>query len=203
MPQTHEATAPLLWTAYSKSRPGAEQLFKEMFETSVEAQAAVFKNFYRGTNRTPELEKYEYTWVMYGLRTFDERLHCSVDHLWDDVIQAWSDESQVAASEAYVSNGWLTTKSHRFFEYLGALALTDPKQCLCWIQKGVEVNPEIMNDAYTNNKVVEILIQAYNGLSIFTTKEQDAEFAMNLLDDILKNNMNSTYLDNCIQSLDN
>lgn len=203
MPQTHEATAPLLWIAYRKSKPGAEQLFKEMFETSVEAQAAVFKNFYRGTNRNPELEKYEYIWVMYGLRTFDERLHCSVDHLWDDVIQTWSDESQVAAAEAYVSNGWLTTKSHRFFEYLGAMALTDPKQCLGWIQKCLEVNPEIMNDAYTNNKVVEILIQAYNGLSIFTTKEQDAEFAMDLLDDILKNNMNSYYLDNCIQSLDN
>ena len=203
LPTTHEVTAHLLWIAYYKKKPGAEHLFRKIFEASIESQCAVFNNFLRGENRTHDLEKYEFEWVIRRLEVYDERAHRSIDNLWSSVIQTWAEHSQKIAAEAYLSNGWFTRNSHRFVEYLGELALTNPMQCLSWIQKGLKRTPAIMEESYMSNKVIEILIQAYNGLSLFSKKELDAEFAMDLLDEILMNNMNSSYLDNCMYRLDN
>ena len=60
-----------------------------------------------------------------------------------------------------------------------------------------------MQDFYTSSKVLEILIQAYNGLSDFGDKSPDLEFAMDLLDSILRNQEQTHRLDMFLFTLDN
>ncbi len=61
----------------------------------------------------------------------------------------------------------------------------------------------MMQDFYTSSQILEILIQAYNGLSEFGNKTPDLEFAMDLLDSILRKQEHAHRLNMFLFTLDN
>ena len=94
--------------------------------------------------------------------------------------------------------------AHRdFIAYIGTLAITAPSISLKWLGKTVAVARDIIQDTFTSSKVIEILLQAYNGLSEFGTKTPDLEFAMDLLDQILSEKNHDVRLDMFLYKLDN
>ena len=58
-------------------------------------------------------------------------------------------------------------------------------------------------EGYLSSRIIEILIQAYNGLYDFGSRTPDLEFAMDLLDDILSNQEHAARLDMFLYQLDN
>lgn len=83
------------------------------------------------------------------------------------------------------------------------MALSQPTECLKWLKLSLEAAPDLTEAGYTSSKIIEILIQAYNGLSDFGSKTPDLEFAMDLLDGILSNQDHTSRLDMFLYQLDN
>ena len=61
----------------------------------------------------------------------------------------------------------------------------------------------LLQDSFSSSRIIEILLQSYNGLSEFGTKTPDLEFAMNLLDHIMQERKHSVRLETFLYKLDN
>ena len=83
------------------------------------------------------------------------------------------------------------------------MALSSPEACLTWLNRTLKAAPLLLDDRYESSKIIQILIQAYNGLSDFAEKTPDLEFAMNLLDDILSKQEATSSLNVFLYHLDN
>ena len=202
IPACHEVTIPLLWLADYRGVNGASELLSEMFDASPEAKNGLLMFFVR--NRSDKInEAHIYPWVMRGMEVFDEKILSTVDGVFDDIVPQWSPKNQIDAAARYIASGWFKPKSRDFLKYLGALAITDPRRCLIWLEKGLSANEDLKTDFFSISRIIEILIQAYNGLSDFSTKQEDSEFAMNLLDEMLRKPDHSMSLENYLFTLDN
>ena len=103
----------------------------------------------------------------------------------------------------FLDGGWIRDGHRDFIDYLGAMALSSPEACLTWLNRTLKAAPLLLDDRYESSKIIQILIQAYNGLSDFAEKTPDLEFAMNLLDDILSKQEATSSLNVFLYHLDN
>lgn len=94
-------------------------------------------------------------------------------------------------------------QTRAFFEFLGSFAVQDPVQTLKWLEQILAVN--IPEDYFVWNEVVEVVIQAYNGVKLFNDKcnQKILERAMDLIDAIMQNPSNKYLISNFINKLDN
>ena len=83
------------------------------------------------------------------------------------------------------------------------MAISDPANCLKWLNRTLSVSAKIISDSFFSSKIIEILLQAYNGLTEFSAKTPDLEFAMDLLDQILMERKHDVRLDMFLDKLDN
>ena len=72
-----------------------------------------------------------------------------------------------------------------------------------WLEKILEIPPS--SEAYIWNQIVEVIIQAYNGLKAFNQADyQDAlEYAMDLIDMIMQHPSNRYMIYDFMSKLDN
>lgn len=83
------------------------------------------------------------------------------------------------------------------------MAISDPAKCLKWLNISLQSAKNLLQDSFSSSRVIEILLQSYNGLSEFGTKTPDLEFAMDLLDRILQERKHHVRLEMFLHKLDN
>lgn len=203
IPLCHEVMAPLLWLAYAKKKNGAEALLSRMLRSSDKAKGALVNYLVRSYDQQID-QSLVIPWIKICLHSEQVRgeLSKTYDGIFDHLISMWPEDDREEITRLYISGGWLSKESRDFVKYLGSLAISNPSGCLRWMRLSLEACPALM-EGYSSSRIIEILIQAYNGLSDFGSRTPDLEFAMDLLDDILNNQDHSSRLDMFLYQLDN
>ena len=105
-------------------------------------------------------------------------------------IDQWPREYQEKIIDTYMNT--------LFFGYE-----TSPEQTLRWLEKLLDISPS--SEAYVWNQIIEVIIQAYNGIKAFNQPDyQDAlEYAMGLIDMIMQHPSNRYMISDFMNKLDN
>ena len=203
IPLCHEEMAPLLWLAWAKKKEGADDLLSRMLQSSDKAKGALVNYLVRSHDQKID-QSLVIPWIKHCLlsKQIDGDLSQTYDGIFDDLVPMWPAEDREEITSLYISRGWLSKESRDFVNYLGSLALYNPSECLQLLRLSLEACPALM-EGYSSSRIIEILIQAYNGLSDFGSRTPDLEFAMDLLDDILSNQEHAARLDMFLYQLDN
>ena len=87
--------------------------------------------------------------------------------------------------------------------FLAGYAIKYPEQTLRWLEKILKISPP--SEAYIWNQIVEVIIQAYNGIKAFNQPDyQDAlEYAMDLIDMVMQHPSNRYMISDFMNKLDN
>ncbi len=204
IPFCHEEMVVLLWFATAKKKEGAESLLTRMLDASDKAKAALVHYFIQSAEQKVSQDLI-IPWVRKCLlsRQQGTELAKTYDFIFDKLITVWPSVVQEEMMGYFIDGGWIVNANRDFVKHLGSLALSEPSKSLHWLRKSLDAAPNLMQDFYTSSQIVEILIQAYNGLSEFGDKTPDLEFAMDLLDSILRKQEHAHRLDMFLFTLDN
>lgn len=174
-----------------------------MLQSSDKAKGALVNYLVRSNEQKID-QSLVIPWIKHCLlsKQINGDLSQTYDGIFDDLVPMWPAEDREEITSLYISRGWLSKESRDFVKYLGSFALSDPSECLQWLRLSLEACPALM-EGYSSSRIIEILIQAYNGLSDFGSRTPDLEFAMDLLDDILSNQEHAARLDMFLYQLDN
>ncbi|MDE7336144.1 MAG: hypothetical protein K2N10_07535, partial [Muribaculaceae bacterium] len=124
------------------------------------------------------------------------------DHLFHQLSE-WPDEIQVRVTNAYLTSPMCRHQIRAFIEFLGSFAVKNPVRTLKWLEQILAVSsPE---DSFVWNEVVEVVIQAYNGIRSFndSCNQGILERAMDLIDAIMQDSSNKYLISNFFAKLDN
>lgn len=115
----------------------------------------------------------------------------------------WSDDYQKIVAEAFVTSPLSKHKVTAFIEFLAGYAIKDPVQTLRWLEQALF--NDIPDDYFIVNRVVDVIIQSYNGIKSFndSSYQEILEHAMDLMDTIMQNPSNKYLITNFINKLDN
>lgn len=203
-PMCHEQMSPLLWLAYVKRKNGAEDLLSRMLEASSQAKAALVNYLAREKNQHID-QNLIIPWVLKCLKISKPEIELAraYDNIFDGMMDDWPEEVKEEVTRIYVDGGWVSFAQHDFIRYLGSMAISDPAKCLKWLNRSLQVAKNLLQDSFSSSKIIEILLQSYNGLSEFGTKTPDLEFAMDLLDQIMQERKHAVRLEIFLDKLDN
>lgn len=118
-------------------------------------------------------------------------------------IDQWPQEYQEKIIGTYMNTLFFRYKTRGLIHFLAGYAIKDPEQTLRWLEKILEISPS--SEAYIWNQIVEVIIQAYNGIKAFNQPDyQDAlEYAMDLIDKVMQHPSNRYMISDFINKLDN
>ena len=203
-PLCQEQMSPLLWLAYAKRKDGAEDLLSRILEASSEAKAALI-NYLASSKKQKISQDLIIPWVLKCLQISKPEIELAraYDNIFDGMMDDWPEEIKEEVTGLYVDGGWVSFVQHDFIHYVGSMAISDPAKCLKWLNRSLQAAKNLLQDSFSSSRIIEILLQSYNGLSEFGTKTPDLEFAMNLLDHIMQERKHSVRLETFLDKLDN
>lgn len=203
-PFCHKEMVLILWLACAKKKDGADVLLNRMLYASNASKASLIQYFVQSYEQKFS-QDLVIPWILKCLLVTppDPELARTYDGIFDHLIQKWPDEVKEEVMALFLDGGWIRDGHRDFIDYLGAMALSSPEACLTWLNRTLKAAPMLLDDRYESSKIIQILIQAYNGLSDFAKKTPDLEFAMNLLDDILSKQEATSSLNVFLYHLDN
>lgn len=201
-PECYSQQVIILWLAWSHNSRDqrVKLLLDKMCDTSEEARIALL-TFLIGLDCVDE-DAVSYILHFMEPQYDSARMGEAFDYLFHQ-ISRWPDEIQVRITDTYLRSPMCRHQIRAFFEFLGGSAVHDPIQTLQWLEQILAVNtPE---DYFVWNEVVEVVIQAYNGIKLFNDRcnQEILEHAMDLIDSIMQNPSNKYLISNFINKLDN
>ena len=112
-------------------------------------------------------------------------------------------EYQEKIIDTYMNTLFFRYETSGLIHFLAGYAIKDPEQTLRWLEKILEIPPS--SKAYIWNQIVEVIIQAYNGIKAFNQPDyKDAlEYAMDLIDRIMQHPSNRYMISDFMNKLDN
>ena len=118
-------------------------------------------------------------------------------------IDQWSQEYQEKIIDTYMNTLFFRYETSGLIHFLAGYAIKDPEQTLRWLKKILQTPPH--SESYIWSQIVEVIIQAYNGLKAFNQADyQDAlEYAMDLIDMIMQHPSNRYMISDFMNKLDN
>jgi hypothetical protein len=118
-------------------------------------------------------------------------------------IDQWPQEYQEKIIGTYMNTLFFRYETRGLIHFLAGYAIKYPEQTLRWLEKILEIPPS--SKAYVWNQIIEVIIQAYNGIKAFNQPDyQDAlEYAMDLIDMIMQHPSNRYMISDFMNKLDN
>ena len=118
-------------------------------------------------------------------------------------IDQWPREYQEKIIDTYMNTLFFRYETSGLIHFLAGYAIKDPEQTLRWLEKILDISPS--SEAYVWNQIIEVIIQAYNGIKAFNQPDyKDAlEYAMDLIDMIMQHPSNRYMISGFMNKLDN
>ena len=118
-------------------------------------------------------------------------------------IDQWPQEYQEKIIGTYMNTLFFRYETSGLIHFLAGYAIKYPEQTLRWLEKILKISPP--SEAYIWNQIVEVIIQAYNGIKAFNQPDyQDAlEYAMDLIDMVMQHPSNRYMISDFMNKLDN
>lgn len=192
----------ILWLAWSHNgRDERIKLFLDrMCDSSQEARLSLLR-FFAGLD---DLMDDAVGYILHILESqFDSKeIGDACDYLFYNANK-WRDDVQKQLANAFVASPASKHALRGFIDYLAAYAIRDPVQTLIWLEEVVFGTHSF--EAYELDKIVDVLIQAYNGIKSFNDVDYQStlESAMDMMDHIMRNSSNRHYVSNYLEKLDN
>lgn len=201
-PECYSQQVIILWLAWAHNNRDqrVKVLLDKMCDTSEEARVSLLK-FLSGLDYVDEDALY---YILHFMEPqFDSALIGEkMDNLFYHVGK-WTEDIQIIITEAYLKAPVCRYQIRAFVEFIGSFANKNPIMSLKWLEQILAVYTP--KDYFIWNEVVEVVIQAYNGIKSFNDNcnQEILEHAMDLIDAIMQNPSNKYLISNFINKLDN
>lgn len=202
-PDCYREQVIILWLAWSHNERDEriKVLLDKMCDSSQEARLSLTHFF--GTLKNNVTDEA----ISYILHFMEERFDSpKMGEACDDLfrnIDLWPEDMQIRVAEAFVSSPLSSHGAKSFVKYLAGYAIKDPIQTLKWLER--ILSSSFPNDYHDWNHVVDVIIQAYNGIKSFNdiNCQEPLEHAIDLIDNIMQNPNNKHLVLGFINKLDN
>lgn len=202
-PKCYKAQVVVLWLAWSHNNRNEQikVLLDRMCETSQEARLSLL-HFLSTLDKKINKDAIDY--ILYFMEPqFDTKeMGEACDNLFHH-IDNWPENLQYQVTNTYVNSPLSRHQIRTFITFLGGFAIKNPVQALRWLEQ--IINTDIPDDYFIWNRIVDVVIQSYNGIKSFnkTDYQNTLEHAMDLIDTIMQNPSNKYLISNFINKLDN
>lgn len=118
-------------------------------------------------------------------------------------MDQWPQEYPERIIDTYMNTPLCRYEISGLVHFLAGYAIKEPEKTLGWLEKILQLSPS--SEDYIWNQIVEVIIQAYNGIKAFNQSDcQDAlEYAMDLIDRLMLHPSNRYMISNFMNKLDN
>ena len=203
IPECYEEQVVILWLAWSHNdRDDRIKAFLDKIcDTSQEARISLLN--FLGTIEKDVNDDAIYYILHFMESQFDTpEMGEAFDNLFHH-IDKWPDNIQLKITEEYVYSPLSKHQIRTFIGYLGGYAIKNPVLTLKWLELILEA--DIPDDFYIWNRIVDVVIQSYNGIKSFndSSYQEILDHAMDLIDTIMQNPSNKNLISNFINKLDN
>ena len=197
-PETHRVNTTLLLRGYLTEKKESRELLLEMADSSESSRTELvrdIKEYYRPQFHTKCLELL--------LRYLDKN-ESDLGRCYDDIFSILG--SWVSDKNDYVDR--FTTSpvckycNHEIYDFLDKVAATEPERCLIWLTNIYRMRKGLDEFNRSIDRIIPILVGAYNSIRRFDKSDQVLENAMDLLDEVLSNDFNRWDMVKCLKQLD-
>lgn len=199
-PKCHKSMTEILWFAYLKNKEGAEDLFHQIIHASNDAATTFFKIVARYIKTFPLSKSMKYLLELISEDNEEAAKNVSIVY---DGFRNWTDEETETLTNAFVQHRCCTYTTHSYYECLKSFAVDYPEKVLQWILKTYKWKKDKKLDPFEIQRILEIIIQAYNGVRKYNFSDTDIESAMDIMDEILEDSEKREYLRGFLYELDN
>lgn len=185
-PTSHESNIVILFAAWLRDTPGAEDLTYRMADSSVEGKYHLIRYICKVYNHDNHEKCMD---ILHRYMNKDEK---KVGKAYDEVAKIFGRWNR-ATLRNYVSL-YLTSPEGRYAAHYTINFLKDesrshPEDCLQWIST-LYKNQKDFADRYVLSEYIQILIEAYNNIRKYDSNNKILDYAMDMFDEILRNNVN-------------
>ena len=202
VPSCHDVIAVLLLLAWlHTSKTDAERLLWKALETE-EGRVSLVQFVARQETLCSDEKLVQILLALMDTKYTSERMASTFDTLFMHADN-WETNTKLTLTEAFVESDLPRYSLRSFYEYLAALAVVYPEKTLVWMEKVLsKYTPE---EYYEWNRIFDILIQCYNGISKFNDPElkPQLERTMDMIDEQLMNSNTSIHASSFLMKLDN
>lgn len=203
-PACYKGQVVVLWLAWSHNHRDnrIKALLDKMCDNSEEARISLLKFLSTLDQKVNDNGVYYILHIMES--QFDsQKMGEACDNLFYH-IGTWPEKIQNQITDKYVSSPLCKHHINTFVGYLGGYAIKDPVQTLRWLEQLMD-KADIPDDYFIWNRIVDVIIQAYNGIKSFKNRsfQETLEHAMDLIDTIMRSPSNKHLISNFINKLDN
>lgn len=180
MRETHKANIIWLWLAALLDKPKAKDLLFEMSDASVEGRLMLVRctaDYYRIDKQSIVEES-----LLRYLNYEEEELGRSYDHQLD-CLNKWPQERVDSYLDCFFKAPVVKYCKYQVYNYLKTKADSDAKRVLAWL---ITLYPHKKDTDLEQEKIMDVLLAAYNRILVFDKTDSALEKAMDLFDSFLK-----------------
>lgn len=202
-PECYREQVIILWLAWSHNNHDErfKVLLDKMCDNSQEARISLLNFLSTSGNKADEDAS------VFVLHFFDAKFDSpemgeACDNLFHN-LDSWPEELQFQIADTFVSSPLSSHKTKSFIDYLTGYAIKEPVQTLKWLDQIIRNN--VPDDYFVWNKVIDVIIQSYNGIKSFndSSYQDTLEHALDMIDNAMKNPNKKYLITNFIKNLDN
>lgn len=180
MHETHKSNIIWLWLATMLDKPKAKDLLFEMGDASVEGRSMLVRctaDYYRIDKQSIVEES-----LLRYLNYEEEELGWSYDHQLD-CLNKWPQERVDSYLVCFFNASVVKYCKYKVYNYLKTKADSDANKALAWL---IMLYPQKTDASLEQERILDVLLYAYNRILVFDKTDSDLEKAMDLLDSFLK-----------------
>lgn len=198
-PDTHRVNTTLLLRAYLTDKKGSKELLLEMADSTGASRAELIrdiKDYYRSQYHAKCLEL-----LLRYLNKDEPDLGRCYDDIFS-ILERWSSDVDDFVDKLTVSP-ICKYCNHYIYAFLDKVAVINPERCLIWLTNIYRLKKGVDDFNISVDRIITILVGAYNSIRKFDKENPVLENAMDLLDEVLSNDFNKWNMVKSLKQLDN
>ncbi len=202
-PECYEQQVILLWIAWIRNNHhiDSKRLLDQMCDNSENARIALLRFLYKLEDKIDE-DAIEYIIYLMDPKFESKAMGDVCDHIFTHINEC-SLKTRERIAKEFVASPMCKYNIHSFLGFLSKYAKENPCATLLWLQKVIAFKN--INEDYLENRVLDVLIPAYNMIQRFDYPEDRhiLEISMDLIDQIMLQSPNASNILHLLDVLDN
>ena len=196
-PESHQTNIVILFAAWMRNTPGAEELTCRMADSSLDGKYHLIR--YICSVYNPSIHD-KCLAVLLRYMDIDDK---DLGRAYDEVAKTFSRWSRVNLKEylsKYLASPVSRYAAHDVTEYLKSESRRHPEDCLKWVS-ALYKSKEGGADRYSLPEYTQILIEAYNSICKYDNQSPVLEDAMDMFDELLRENVDNRPLNRYLKEV--
>lgn len=189
-PASHESNIVILFAAWLRNTPGAEELTYRMADSSLEAKIHLIRYICQIYNSTVHDKC---TTILYRYLNIDNNELGRVYDEVTDTFDRWPRSQLKKYLDAFFASPVSRYSNHYINQFLKKESRVYPEDCLRWIS-ALYKSTKGISSIYQVSEYTQILIEAYNSICKYDNQSPVLEAAMDMFDELLKDNAGNASL---------